>query len=124
MIEPAHLMVCLMGMTLGVLIIALAVLVATVRLCRTLRQVDAILPQCDRLVQQTAHSVGEAGRLLRRLHQTARRLDVVIRQIGTAASGTIEQFMLLRGRARTFFTEHFGGSGNGARSGPRGRDKG
>jgi len=108
---------------LSVLSIAVAVMAITLGVIayefrRTLRQVAAILPGCDRAAHEVQRTLGQARRLLTRTDHVARDVETVIQRACGATTQLLDEVVYWKTRAHTFLAERFG---NGARPGPRRR---
>ncbi len=106
--------VCALTMTIALLM--------TIReLLRTMRQLRAMLPRCDRAVLEAHRTLAQARQFLTRTNHASRHVETVVHQACNAASGVMEQIGHLRDRTQAFFSARIG---NGTRSGPRRRSEG
>lgn len=114
--------VILLGvMSVSTVAMTVALLMTTNTVRRTLKQISAMLPSCNRTLHETRRTLGQAQQLLTRTNHATRDVVAVIHQACDVASEAIEQVVSLKGKAKTFLAARFG---NGAGSGPRRRYRG
>ena len=109
MVDAMLVPLLLVGIGLVLAVIAVTLVVVAMDLRRTLRGVDALLPDCHRAVQ-------EARRVLSHAQAASHHLAGVIVKACNVAALTIDQVGMLKDRAETFLSERLG-IGNGARAG-------
>ncbi len=90
----------------------------TIDLRRTLSRMNAMLPHCDHAAREVQRTLGEVRQLLSRTRLVARHVETVVHKACDVTSDVLEQVTALKGRAKTFFTGHFG-NGHGAGAEPR-----
>lgn len=79
---------------------------------RTSRQFSHLIPRCNQLLQKSHHTVELTRQLLTRANQSLEEVEGVLHKACGAVSDTVEQFLFLKGKARTFLVQRFG---NGSR---------
>jgi len=113
--------VILLGvMSVGVLVMTVTVWLAARDLRRTVRQASRMLPDCDKAVQEARRTLMSIRQLLARTDHATRQVEGVIRKACDTASEVIGRVVFLKDKAEDFLAGRFG---NGARSGPRQRDR-
>ncbi len=90
------------------------VLIAAQELRRTSRQLNRLYPRCDRLLQKSDRTVELIRQLLTRANRSVREVENVLHKACSTVSESMQQFLFLKGKARTFLTQRFG-NGSGAR---------
>jgi len=103
---------------ISVCLIAITAMLAliTQELRVSLRRLNAMLPQADRVFREAHRALHLIRQVLTTPNQAAHRVETVIHQACDAASEVLERFNGFRAHAGRLFTSRFG---NGTRAGSR-----
>jgi hypothetical protein len=110
---------CLVALTVTAILTAIEVR-------RTLRRVNAILPEAERALQEAHHAFRHSRRVLAGAARTTQYVETVAQQLCEAASDALHRVSFLRNRAAAWIAGHVGnGTGAEPRSrGPHARKRG
>jgi len=119
--DDPKVLLCLSVISAAVAVMALALAIGAWELRRTLRRVNALLPdfrQAARELRQTARS---ARRVAVGVDRAVHDVRQVVHEGCEVVSSGVAELSLIQERAKALFGEHLG---NGARGGPRRRYRG
>ena len=110
---------CLVSLTITVILTA-------VEVRRTLRRVNAILPEAERALQEAHQAFRHSRRVLAGAARTTQYVETVAQQLCEAITDALNRITFLRNRAAAWITGHLGnGAGEEPRSrGPHARPRG
>ena len=121
MTDPAALMWWMALMAISLMTIAMIMVAVVVQTHRVTRQLQTLLPLCERTLHQTDRAMGDARRLVKHAEGSLEQIHRVVTRACEEMTEGLDQVARLKARAQAALARYFTSNGTHARSDPRGR---